>query len=120
MLESDEIWEKIRPNMNVIEDSIFVKLREIYREGIPTEDFTTAQLEGSKKTLLHSFKDWRERISPVKLKNYLQELFGKLIMNSLQSNAILRSASVLLFFIIWQVSSLVVNVDLLPALRKYF
>ncbi len=49
MLESDEIWEKIRPNMNVAEDSIFVKLREIYREGIPTEDFTTAQLEGSKK-----------------------------------------------------------------------
>ena len=49
MLESDEIWEKIRPNMNVAEDSIFVKLREIYREGIPTGDFTTAQLEGSKK-----------------------------------------------------------------------
>ena len=49
MLESDEIWEKIRPHMNVTEDSIFSKLREIYREGIPKEDFTKTQIEGSKK-----------------------------------------------------------------------
>lgn len=41
-------------------------------------------------------------------------------MNSLQSNAILRSASVLLFFIIWQVSSLVINVDLLPGPKEVF
>ncbi len=49
MLESDEIWSKIRPHMNVNDDSIFLKLREIYREGIPREDFTKTQLEGSKK-----------------------------------------------------------------------
>ena len=49
MLESDEIWSDIRPYMNVKEDSIFLKLRDIYREGIPKEEFTNTQLEGSKK-----------------------------------------------------------------------
>jgi len=41
-------------------------------------------------------------------------------MNSLKFNAILRSASVLLFFIIWQISSLIVNVDLLPGPKEVF
>ena len=35
MLESDKIWEKIRPNMMAEDDLLFSNLREIYREGIP-------------------------------------------------------------------------------------
>ena len=42
MLESDDIWDKVRPFMNA-EDTIFVNLRDIYREGIPPHDFTNQQ-----------------------------------------------------------------------------
>ncbi len=49
MLESDEIWEDVRPFMNASDDKLFVNLRDIYREGIPREDFSKNQLEGSKK-----------------------------------------------------------------------
>ena len=41
-------------------------------------------------------------------------------MNSLQSNAVLRSASILLFFFIWQLSSLLFDVELLPGPKEVF
>ena len=49
MLESDTIWEKIRPNMMAKDDLLFSNLREIYREGIPKKQFTKSQIEGAKK-----------------------------------------------------------------------
>ena len=49
MLESDDIWEKVRPYMNASDDKLFKNLKDIYREGIPTGKFTDNQLEGSKK-----------------------------------------------------------------------
>ena len=49
MLESDKIWEKIRPNMMAEDDLLFSNLREIYREGIPKKKFTKSQIEGAKK-----------------------------------------------------------------------
>ena len=49
MLESDKIWEKIRPNMMAEDDLLFSNLREIYREGIPKKKFTDTQIEGAKK-----------------------------------------------------------------------
>tara|TARA_B100000035_G_scaffold298517_1_gene292370 strand:- start:877 stop:1542 length:666 start_codon:yes stop_codon:yes gene_type:complete len=49
MLESDEVWKKVRPFMNASDDKLFKNLRDIYREGIPTGKFTDNQLEGSKK-----------------------------------------------------------------------
>ena len=49
MLESDKIWEKIRPNMMAEDDLLFSNLREIYREGIPKKKFTKTQIEGAKK-----------------------------------------------------------------------
>ena len=49
MLESDEIWERVRPFMNASNDKLFKNLKDIYREGIPTGKFTDNQLEGSKK-----------------------------------------------------------------------
>ncbi|MEE2695092.1 MAG: ABC transporter substrate-binding protein [Pseudomonadota bacterium] len=50
MLESNKVWEKIRPNMNVDDDNeLFISLRENYREGIPSKNFTESQIEGSKK-----------------------------------------------------------------------
>ena len=49
MLESDDIWNKVRPFMNAGDDNLFVNLRDIYREGIPPNDFTSQQIEGSKK-----------------------------------------------------------------------
>ena len=38
MLESDKIWDKIRPNMMAEDDLLFSNLREIYREGIPKKE----------------------------------------------------------------------------------
>lgn len=35
MLNSDEIWDKVKPSMNVENEKTFVNLREIYRQGIP-------------------------------------------------------------------------------------
>ena len=49
MLESDDIWDKVRPFMNAGDDNLFINLRDIYREGIPPNDFTSKQIEGSKK-----------------------------------------------------------------------
>ncbi len=49
MLESDEIWTKVRPFMNADDDKLFLNLRDIYREGIPSNDFTSKQINGSKK-----------------------------------------------------------------------
>ena len=49
MLESDQIWDKIRPNMRAEDDLLFSNLREIYREGIPKKKFTKIQIEGAKK-----------------------------------------------------------------------
>ena len=49
MLESDEIWDDVRPFMNANNDKLFINLRDIYREGIPRGKFSKNQLEGSKK-----------------------------------------------------------------------
>ena len=49
MLESDEIWEKVRPFMNAKNEQLFINLRDIYREGIPKKDFSSDQINGSKK-----------------------------------------------------------------------
>ena len=49
MLESDDIWNDVRPFMNANNDKLFVNLRDIYREGIPRGEFSKTQLEGSKK-----------------------------------------------------------------------
>ena len=49
MLTSDDIWEKVKPYMNADNDKLFLKLRDIYREGIPTSQFSTEQINGSKK-----------------------------------------------------------------------
>ena len=35
--------------MNADNDKLFLKLRDIYREGIPTSQFSTEQINGSKK-----------------------------------------------------------------------
>ena len=49
MLDSDKIWEKIRPNMMAEDDLLFNNLREIYREGIPKKKFTESQIEGARR-----------------------------------------------------------------------
>ena len=49
MLESDDVWNDVRPFMNANNDKLFVNLRDIYREGIPKGEFSKSQLEGSKK-----------------------------------------------------------------------
>ncbi len=49
MLDSDEVWEKVRPFMNADDEKLFKNLRDIYREGIPSNDFTKEQINGSKK-----------------------------------------------------------------------
>lgn len=35
MMNSDEVWESIKPSMRVKNEDVFLSLREIYREGIP-------------------------------------------------------------------------------------
>ena len=35
MMNSDEVWESIKPSMRVKNEDVFISLREIYREGIP-------------------------------------------------------------------------------------
>ena len=49
MLESDAIWQKVRPFMNGEDDRLYVNLREAYREGIPNKDFSEEQIQGSTK-----------------------------------------------------------------------
>ena len=56
MNESDDIWKKVRPYMNADDDNLFSNLRDIYREGIPKDQFTSSQVKGAKKTLLHPIK----------------------------------------------------------------
>ena len=43
MLKSDEIWEKVRPFMQASDDTLFINLRNAYREGIPRDDFSQSQ-----------------------------------------------------------------------------
>ena len=40
MLESDDIWQKVRPYMNADDDRLYINLREAYREGIPDKEFS--------------------------------------------------------------------------------
>ena len=35
MMNSDEVWESIKPSMRVKNEDVFISLREIFREGIP-------------------------------------------------------------------------------------
>ena len=49
MLKSDEIWQKVRPFMQASDDTLFINLRNAYREGIPRDDFSQSQLNGSRK-----------------------------------------------------------------------
>lgn len=49
MLESDDIWKKVRPYMNADDDRLYLNLRDSYREGIPDKDFTEEQIQGSTK-----------------------------------------------------------------------
>ncbi len=49
MLDSDDVWNKVRPFMNADNDKLFLNLRDIYREGIPAKEFSTIQVDGSKK-----------------------------------------------------------------------
>ena len=49
MLESDDIWQKVRPYMNADNDKLYLNLREAYREGIPGKDFSEEQIQGSTK-----------------------------------------------------------------------
>ena len=49
MLESDDIWQKIRPYMNADDDRLYINLREAYREGIPDKEFSEEQIQGSTK-----------------------------------------------------------------------
>ena len=49
MLKSDEIWTKVRPFMNAKDEKLYVNLREAYREGIPSSDFSIDQIQGSTK-----------------------------------------------------------------------
>ena len=49
MNESDDVWSKVRPNMNADNDDLFINLRDIYREGIPKKEFSDSQLKGAEK-----------------------------------------------------------------------
>ena len=49
MLESDDIWKKVRPYMNADDDKLYINLRQAYREGIPDKDFSDEQIKGSTK-----------------------------------------------------------------------
>ena len=50
MLDSDDIWNKVKPNMNVGDDNkLFVNLRDTYREGIPRSKFSEKQIKGAIK-----------------------------------------------------------------------
>ena len=75
MLESDKIWEKIRPNMMAEDDLLFSNLREIYREGIPKKSSQKHKLKVQK-----NFTPFSQKLEAKNLlvtpKNYLQELFG--------------------------------------------
>ena len=48
MLNSDEVWNKVKPSMNVKSESTFVNLRDIYRQGIPKES-NSFNLESASK-----------------------------------------------------------------------
>ena len=46
MLNSDEVWSKVRPSMNIKDEETFNNMRQIYREGIPKK-FGDLQIEGA-------------------------------------------------------------------------
>lgn len=48
MFDSDEVWEKIKPQMRAENDSTFINLRDIYREGIP-QAFSEEEINGAAK-----------------------------------------------------------------------
>ena len=75
MLESDKIWEKIRPNMMAEDDLLFSNLRDIYREGIPKKKFTKHKLKVQKNFTPSSPKLEGKNLLETP-KNYLLELFG--------------------------------------------
>ncbi len=47
MMDSDDIWEVIKPTMRAENNETFIKLKEIYREGIP-EGFNSKQVTEAK------------------------------------------------------------------------
>lgn len=47
MLESDEVWNSIKPSMKVKDEKTFILLRDIYREGIP-QNFTLEGIKSAK------------------------------------------------------------------------
>ena len=61
MLKSDDIWKNVRPYMNAKNDELYVNLREAYREGIPSSDFSIDQIQGSTKLYSILAKNWRKR-----------------------------------------------------------
>ena len=58
MLISDEIWEKVKPSMNIDDEQVFINLREIYREGIPKES-ANFNFESASKLILIISSYWR-------------------------------------------------------------
>ena len=75
MLESDDIWVKIRPNMNAEDDLLFSNLRDIYREGIPRKEFTKTKLMVQENFILFFLKLVEKNLLVVQ-KSYLLEHFG--------------------------------------------
>ena len=60
MNESDDVWSKVRPNMNADNDDLFINLRDIYKEGIPKKEFSDSQLKGAEKAVFYFIKDrWK-------------------------------------------------------------
>lgn len=49
LLTDDQLWEKIRPVMNVDDDTLFIALRDAYRAGIVTS-YTDADIQAAKET----------------------------------------------------------------------
>ena len=74
MLESDEIWEKVRPFMNAENDQLFKNLRDIYREGIPSKIFHWTRLMVQKLYSILSMLEEENLLA--KQKNYPLEHSG--------------------------------------------
>ena len=47
--------------MNAENDKLFLKLRDIYREGIPDQPIFNEQINGSKAFLSNFIRCWRQR-----------------------------------------------------------
>ena len=89
---------KVRPFMNAENDQLFKNLRDIYREGIPSKDFSLDQINGSKNFTLY-FQKLEEENLLVKQKNYPLNILGRIIMEKNNSNAVIRIASILIFLV---------------------